>query len=197
MKSVAVADAWSLEPIGELRLGERVFPVPPLTFARFQRLLGIDHAAIVAAMTGGGLAGAWPAVEACVPGVPRDLWEEEAMPPDVASLFLVFVKGHDWAFISDAIRFGEPPEPGEKPSTRAEVVGGLIAIARATGYTIEALNAMRVEGFYMLVEALRAEKERNANPEGEGMPGGIEVADGDATGLLARLNEAVGASRGE
>ncbi|MBK9968675.1 MAG: hypothetical protein IPP07_28955, partial [Holophagales bacterium] len=39
-------DAWSLEPLGVLRLGDREFPVPPLTLGRFQRLLGLDTEAL-------------------------------------------------------------------------------------------------------------------------------------------------------
>lgn len=233
-----VADAWSLAPIAEVRLGEEVFPVPPLTFARFQRLLSADHQKVVAGLAGearyapsfatrafrrmlkwailraprakrplwwlvnrfGIGAKPLPAPSAAalvhlvIPAVPEATWREHGTQQEFARLFLTFSKAHDWGFISDAIRFGEPVDAGETMPSQTDLVNGLLAIAKATGYTVEDLTEMRVDGFYLLVEALR--EQRQPDVEGE-IPEGIEYeSGGDSSALLEMLKRAEEAGRG-
>jgi hypothetical protein len=189
----SVSEAWSLDPIGSLRLGQVDHPVPPLTFARFQRLLGLDHAAFTTALAGGDTAAAWSFVTVCCPGVTRGEWEEWGGQREVARLFLLFVEAHGWSAIGEAIRFGETMEDGETLPTRTEITAGLLSIAKATGYTIEALYAMRVDGFYLLVETLR--EGRPPVEEPGTMPAGIGVeTDPEALARVSAILE--GATRG-
>ncbi len=176
-----------------MTLGGRDHPVPPLSLGRFQRLLGLDHSAFTTALAGGDTAAAWPFVAVCCPGVTRGEWEEWGGQREVAQLFLLFVEAHDWTAIGEAIRFGEPMEDGETLPTRTEITAGLLSIAKATGYTIEALHSMRVDGFYLLVETLR--EGRPPVEENGTMPAGIGVeSDPEA---LARVNAILeGATRG-
>ena len=230
----SVADAWSLEPLGVLRLGEREHPIPPLTFGRFQRLVGSEPHKAIGAIVGNGAsrkqtrvewlmerALRWsirraprltrhlwwivdrfglgqrrvpvpevaPIVSICVPTVTEAEWKLHGTSRHVVDLFLMFGRAHDWAAIADAIRFGEPPEPGEEMPDRTQIVAGLLAVAKATGYTVEALHAMRVDGFYLLVESLRGQRERG-EPEETVLPPGVTVQGGDETGLLEKLRAA-------
>lgn len=232
-----VADAWSLAPIGELRLGEKVFPVPPLTFARFQRLIGAEPQAFVSALVDkvptktaaerlmaralrwtilyaprltrylwklvdlfglGKQNGRVPElaglVRICVPDVPEELWKTHGAPIDAVNLFLTFGRGHDWSLISDAIRLGEPLEPGETMPSQADFVGGLLAVAKATGYKVEELTEMRVDGFYLLVEALREQRPPEVGGE---IPMGVEYENQEgSSALLDMLKRAEEAGRG-
>ena len=192
-----VADAWALEPIGSLRLGERDYAIPPLTFARFQRLLGLDAPGLVQGMAGGDIAAAWPWAEVCMPGITRAEWEEHATKATVALAVLAFAKAHDWEFIGEAIRFGEPQEPGEKLPTQIDVTSGLLAVAKQSGHRIEDLLAMRPEGFYLIVESIRQQTE-DARPRETNatMPPGIGVeTDPEAVAKMNALLE--GATDGD
>jgi hypothetical protein len=225
----SVADAWSLEPIGTIKLGGREHLVPPLTFGRFQRLIASDMAGITAALTavvkvrpptliergmtrllrwsvlrrpavtaylwrvverfGLGkrmrpIPGIAPWVRLCVPTVTEAEWREHGDQRLFSQLFLMFVKAHDWSFIGDALRFGEPVEGGEVLPSKTQVTAGLLAIAKRAGYTIEALHAMHVDGFYLLVETMR--EEAAPREESTTMPPGIGVeSDPEA---IARMN---------
>lgn len=192
----SVAESWSLEPIGSLRLGTVDYPIPPLTFARFQRLLGLDAAVFAQAMTAGDVAAAWPWVDVCLPGVTRVEWEEHGTREQIARVFLMFVNGHDWEFIGESIRFGEPPAPGEAMPSQVDVASGLLAVARHSAHRIEDLLAMRVEGFYLLVEAIRQENDRQAEPEMVGPPPGIEMSSTIPGSLLDLMAQAEGANGG-
>ncbi len=231
MRTVSVADAWSLAPIGELRLGERVVPVPPLTFGRFQRLLGAEPEKITAALAGDGAviprtraertmdaALRWTILRAprltrylwrivdlfglglrhvrvpdaarwisiCVPEVSENEWRAHGTQRLIAQVFLMFCRAHDWSMIAAAIRFGEPHEDGELTPSRAQVVGGLLSMAKETGYTVEALHEMRLDGFYLLTEALRREPVASEdNPAFR-----FEEATGESTPLLDLLKKA-------
>jgi len=190
-----VADAWSLAPIGELRLGDRLVPVPPLTFGRFQRLIGSDHSEAVAKLAAHDAAAFADLACIVVPGITAAEWRENASTMTALHLFTLFVGAHDWPLIADAIRLGEPVEPGEEMPTLAQVTGGLVAVGKATGYTIEGLTEMRVDGFYLLVDALR--EQREPQPGGD-LPVGIDYE--DQTGgskLLDLLKRAEEANRGE
>lgn len=190
-----VADAWSLAPIGELRLGERVFPVPPLTFARFQRLIGADHTAATARLVEHDAAAFAQIATIVVPGITEADWREFASTKTALYLFALFVEAHDWKLIADAIRLGEPEEPGEDIPTLKQITAGLVAIGKATSYTIEALTAMRVDGFYLLVDAIRDARE--AEPGGE-IPMGVEYENQEgSSALLEMLKRAEEAGRGE
>lgn len=220
-------DAWSLEPLGVLRLGDREFPVPPLTLGRFQRLLGLDTEALTKGLLAEykttpprsvrvmrallrlsilrGLPGRrlmWWAIERfhighrlyraasaadavglVVPGVTPSVWKEHGSQLEFSKLFLLFADGHDWAYIANAIRFGEPVEEGEELPDPDDIAQGLIAVAKETGHSVEQLATMRLEGFYRLVAALRAKAEaqedavaQSRHPQGGPLPG-VEYVD--------------------
>lgn len=231
-------DAWGLDPIGTLKLGDREHPVPPLTLGRFQRLLQSEPQKLAAALIDGakpkpptlaerGMARLlrwsvlrrpwltrwlWKVVEAfglgrrtwavpaaapwvrlCVPSVSVEEWAAHGDQRKLAALFVMFAKAHDWELVGEALRFGEPLDPGEVLPTKTEIAAGLLAVAKATNYTIEDLSAMRVDGFYLLVETLRSQ--RPPVEENGTMPSGIGVeTDPEA---LARVNAILeGATRG-
>jgi len=186
VKTVSVADAWSLAPIGELRLGERVVPVPPLTFGRFQRLLAVDHGDVAAKLVSRDAAALAPLAAIVVPGITEAEWRENASTVTVAHLFALFATGHDWPMIGEAIRFGEAQEPGEEPPTMTQVVAGLLAVAKGSGETVERLTEMRVEGFYLIVDALRGQPpaETSDDPAFQFQP------PGESTPLLDLLKKA-------
>ncbi len=233
-----VVDAWSLDPIGTVTLGDREHPVPPLSLGRFQRLLQSEPQKLAAALLDGakpkpptlaerGMARLlrwsvlrrpwltrwlWGVVEACglgkrtwavpaaapwvrlcVPSVSDEEWAEHGDQRKLAALFVMFAKAHDWELVGDALRFGEPLDQGEVLPTKTEIAAGLLAVAKATNYTIESLSSMRVDGFYLLVETLRSQ--RPAVEENGTMPDGIGVeSDPEA---LARVNAILeGATRG-
>lgn len=189
-----VADAWSLAPIGELRLGEKVFPVPPLTFARFQRLIGADHTAATARLVEHDAAAFAEIAAIVVPGITEADWREFASTKTALYLFALFVDAHDWKLISDAIRLGEPAEPGEDIPTLQQITAGLVSIGKATSYTIEALTEMRVDGFYLLVDALREDRVQ----VGGEIPMGVEYENQEgSSALLDMLKRAEEAGRGE
>lgn len=196
MKTSCVADAWSLDPIGELRLGDRLVPVPPLTFGRFQRLLALPSSEFIRAMATGDVAAAFPWAEVVIPGLSRTEWEGGATAATIGKLFMLFTRGHDWAFIGDAIRFGEPADADEEMPTIVTLAAGLLAIARASGHRIGDLVEMRLEGFHLLVETLRRERESGEEqvPQG-GIPEGFGYAP-DASGLLEKLKAAEEAASG-
>ncbi len=102
-----------------------------------------------------------------IPSVTEEDWRKHGSQQEFGRLFLAFVKAHDWEFIARAIRFGEPVDEGEVIPSASQVTQGLMAVAKETGYTMEGLGAMRLEGFYRLTEALheQAEERRAANPE--------------------------------
>ena len=103
-------------------------------------------------------------VHAAIPSVTEEEWRKHGSQREFGRLFLAFVNAHDWAFVAEAIRFGEPVEDGEVIPTSAQVTQGLLAVAKETGYTMEGLTAMRLEGFYRLTEALREQAdERRAS----------------------------------
>ena len=103
-------------------------------------------------------------VHTVIPSVTEEEWRKHGSQQEFGRLFLAFVNAHDWAFVAEAIRFGEPVEDGEVIPTSAQVTQGLLAVAKETGYTMEGLAAMRMEGFYRLTEALREQAdERRAS----------------------------------
>lgn len=193
MRPAAVADAWSLAPIGEVRLGDRVVPVPPLTFGRFQRLLGVSHVEATERLVARDASALAEIAAIVVPGITEAEWREHASTVTALHLFSLFVGAHDWSFIADAIRLGEPVEDGEEIPTLPQVVAGLIAVAKGSGETVERLVEMRVDGFYLLVEALR---ERRPAQESD-IPLGLDyVEDGRGSKLADLLRRAEEAGRG-
>jgi hypothetical protein len=146
----------------------------------------------------GGVEAAGPLVRLLVPTVGAGEWEAHAGPRQVAALFLAFAKSHDWPFIAEAIRFGEPREGGETLPSRTEVTAGLLSVAKQTGYRLEELLGTRVEGFYSMVDALREENERRSvgtTAEDEVEPPIAREA-GIHDAFLERLAEAEGATSG-
>lgn len=107
-------------------------------------------------------------VHTVIPSVTEEDWRKHGSQQEFGRLFLAYANAHDWGFISDAIRFGEPVDDGEVIPSASQVTQGLMAVAKETGYTMEGLAAMRLEGFYRLTEALReqSEERRAASPEG-------------------------------
>ena len=110
-------------------------------------------------------------VHTVIPSVTEEEWRKHGTQQEFGRLFLAFANAHDWGFIADAIRFGEPIEDGELIPSAAQVTQGLLAVAKETGYTMEGLTAMRVDGFYRLTEALREQAdERRASAASERPP---------------------------
>lgn len=158
-----LADAFDSRPLGTLTLGGREYAIPPLTFGRFQRLLGQDMARLVAEIPTFAAEALTGTVAIVAPEIDPDDWKAHATEQTVARLFLMFAKGHDWPLISDAIDFGKEPEAGKKPPSPTELTSALLAFCRANpAYSIEDLLGMRLEGFYLLVAAQREMNERAA-----------------------------------
>ena len=110
-------------------------------------------------------------VHTVIPSVTEEEWRKHGTQQEFGRLFLAFANAHDWGFIADAIRFGEPIEDGEILPSAAQVTQGLLAVAKETGYTMEGLTAMRLDGFYRLTEALREQAdERRASAASERPP---------------------------
>jgi hypothetical protein len=130
-----------------------------------------------------------PFVNVAVPSISEDEWRKHGSLHLFCSLFLTFARGHEWALVSSAIDFGEEPRPGEETTDAIDVASALLVVAKETGHTIEQLHAMRLEGFYTLVEALRRKASRNAEPVESTLPQGIGF-EKDSTGLFARLSRA-------
>jgi len=166
VRSVTAIDAWALDPIGKVVLGGISYEVPPLTLAKFQRLLALDSAALMAGLANGNDNAILPFLAVACPHITEDVWRQDGSMPDVAELFMMFIQGHDWKLIGEAMNFGEALQPGEKIPTRVDVTKGLLAIARETGYKLEELLGMRVDGFYRFVEAIKSKHtEENASAE--------------------------------
>jgi len=147
--------------------------------------------------------GAAPLVATVIPGITVATWREHGSLAELMRLFTLYVEAHDWTFISESIRFGEPLAPGEIIPTPTDVTAGLIAVSREAGYTIEGLTSMRVEGFYRLVDGLRS---RVAAPEpgnvtepfgASGLPEGMVREHEVPAGLKDLLDRATGETRGE
>lgn len=175
------ADAFDLRPIGTLRLGGVEYEVPPLTFGRFMQLLSFDMPQVMAAVgeivrpdlddveslrEPGTVASLAEVVEILVPGLPRAVWAEHAALVDVACLFTIMGRQHDWRFIADAIDFGKPAPVSER---QARVEEGLLAFVQLfPGHTIEEMFGLRVEGFYRTMQAaLERSKAAEQRPEFE------------------------------
>lgn len=110
-------------------------------------------------------------VHTVIPSVTEEEWRKHGSQQEFGRLFLAFANAHDWGFIADAIRFGEPIEDGEILPSAAQVTQGLLAVAKETGYTMEGLTAMRLDGFYRLTEALREQAdERRASAAADRPP---------------------------
>lgn len=141
-------------------------------------------------------ASAAEAVALVVPGVSPAMWREHGSQAIFSRLFLLFAQGHEWAYIADAIRFGEPLQEGEVLPDPDDITEGLVAVAKETGHTVEQLASMRVEGFYRLVAALRSKADarqetstRGLHPEGGLLPG-VEYVDGIPESLQELMRHA-------
>ena len=134
-------------------------------------------------------------VATVVPGVTREAWKEHGTLTEALALFVLFARGHEWAYIGEAIRFGEPVESDEALPSPDEVTEGLIVVAKETGHSVEALTAMRLEGFYHLVGALRSKAEAlrpergSLHPDGGPLPG-VEYVDGIPEDLQELMRKA-------
>ena len=133
-----------------------------------------------------------PIAAIVLPGVTEEEWAQHARQADFLRLFLAFAQAHDWPFISEQIRFGEPLEPGERVPSANEVTSGLLAVAKQTGYTMEGLTEMRLDGFYRLVASLREDAERAAPPTQPGVLPGVEFEQGIPAGLADLMARAKG-----
>jgi hypothetical protein len=193
---LAVGEAWSLDPIGVLKIGGRAVPVPPITFARFQRLLALDPRVLIEGMAKLDVASLAPWVNVVIPEISEDEWRKSATLKTVGEAFLLFAKSHDWESIANAIALGEPVTTDDPLPTRSEIARGLLGIAQATGHTMEELSAMRIEGFYLLVDLLREKTEPQEEPFT--LPAGMEIASTESgRGLLDILGRADEVSRGD
>lgn len=201
---LSLAAAFDTRPLGTLVLGGREFPVPPLTFGRFQRLLALDMGQLVVAIPEFAAEALVDVVKIVAPDIDLVAWREMATEPDVAKVFLMFAKGHDWQFIADSIEFGKTPDPSKRDApTPTELTSALLSFCRANpAYSIESLLDMRLEGFYLLVAAQKEINEARAGgvASGDGMaPDGVTVETASperAAALTAMLDAAEGRVRG-
>lgn len=84
--------------------------------------------------------------------------------------------------------------------SQVAIASGLLAVARRSGYRIEDLLTMRVEGFYLLIETLRADAERTqaeANGEEPGVLPGVEYESKVPQSLVDLMERAEGVPNGD
>jgi hypothetical protein len=199
MAKVAFDSAFDLWPEHELRLGEKVYLVPPLTLGRFLALTGPAVASsalevqlavirmiermnartgeipdeILAGQLLGSLdpAALWPVAAAIIPRLDRDDWLTHGGILELESVGRFLYQIHDWEFVGNELG---TMEQHESP-TRATVTGALAGFAKATGRTVESLLEMRLEGFYYYARGMRELREQiipseDATPEALGLP---------------------------
>lgn len=166
LRSRTLEDDFSLEPIGEIVLGPRRIPVPPLTRGRFLKLLSFPQdelrRRVVQAVTDAktsdplqeGRAAAEalaPVVLAMVPGLTREAWEERGTLWYVLELMLIFKHGHDWQMIGNSIEAGIIAAEEEGRSDPVSEESALQLYTKLFGGTIPELQATRIEGFWRLM----------------------------------------------
>lgn len=180
MTTASYGSAFSLEPVLTLKIAGRDHTVPPLTFGRFQGLLTAMR--VPPDFT----ADAWyPIVQEAVPGLRADLWAAECPEPrDVARVGAVllrfFLEAHDWDFIWDALGWGRKTTVAQQESeavTQSEFLAAAAMVARAHGMTLPDVLSMRVEGYFVLVMALKAQNDKAKETESSSKEKGIGSID--------------------
>jgi len=204
-------EANDLSPMLDLQLGEKVYPVPPLTLARFLKLSACDWQAMLTELLGSNapamMAEADPedpvafakklgvalvdfphapfaeVVAAIVPGASAAEWIEHGDALKLMLIYHAFGKTHDWTLISDAIGFGKPVE---KEATGRTVAGALMLFCQNFPfYKPEDLLAMRVDFFFLIRQGVAEPRE----DETEGVPEAVYVHAPDSP-LWAALDAA-------
>jgi hypothetical protein len=208
---ISLSDAFDLRPLGEITLGGRSYPVPPLTFARFQKLLGMDHGAFVSRLVaiaetnGADLAGFLDLVMLVVPDMDRNDWMQYARPWNITDLILMLANGHDWQYIASAIDFGKPYEADDVQVGRPVVLAGLLTLSQQSGIAIDELMAKRVEGFYLIADGVKERNQQVQNGAGgasDEMLIGADPPEGLVVGKMtperaAQWNERFATAEGE
>lgn len=172
----SLADAFDMRPLGEITLGGRSYPVPPLTFGRFQKLLSQDFSALLRALGGDpddevptpfNPAPLRDIATMLIPEIDPEVWEVCAKQEHAARVFLFFARGHDWSFLLDAIAFGQPLEPGEKMPTAGRMMAGLLALSQQSGIPVDELMDKRAEGVYHVGAGVKERNDMAAEAAGE------------------------------
>lgn len=199
MAAVPLQRAFDLTPGYELRLGPKVYPVPPLTLGRFMDLMACDWSLLsvalkavqtppsteplatepekLAAQIGKSLAyfptaAFAPLIVTVVPGVTSSEWEEHGTGTEFLRLYRYFGLTHDWLLICKAIGFGDPKAA---PATRSTVTAALLSFCqRFPSESLEGLLNKRVEGFFYMRDGA-SELMGEQEGEGESLPPGGNI----------------------
>lgn len=171
MATASYATAFSLSPTLTLTIGGREHTVPPLTFGRFQSLIGAVKGAPELTAEGW-----WPIFREVIPGVTWTLWKAEIKgPEDIgrigADVLRFMLEAHDWDFIWSALGWGKKPSEDERVN-ESEFLAAASAVARANGMTLPQILELKVEGYFVLVMAIKAQIAK-AEEKKEG--GGFDV----------------------
>ena len=172
MATASYATAFSLSPTLTLTIGGREHTVPPLTFGRFQSLIGAVKGAPELTAEGW-----WPIFREVIPGVTWTLWKAEIQgPQDIgrigAEVLRFMLDAHDWDFIWSALGWGKKPSEDERVN-ESEFLAAASAVARANGMTLPQILELKVEGYFVLVMALKAQIAKAEEKKQEG--GGFDV----------------------
>ena len=179
MAKVTIDRAFDLWPEYELRLGEKVFGIPPLTLGRFLNLTGpavmectevvqLGLLGILEKMTTDAgrtpedvLAGRllasldpkslFPIASAIIPRLDEAAWTAFGGILELEAVGRFLYELHDWEFIGQELGVTEEHEV----PTGATVNAALTGFAQATGRTVEDLLEMRLEGFYHYARGIR------------------------------------------
>lgn len=194
---LALQDAFDLTATCDVEMGGRTYTVPPLTFGRFQKALAVgipDLPEALKRLTPGpertiesfedlakqmldvGHEHFTAIACAVIPGLKPAVWKEHGDLLKVIVLFDFLKREHDWSYISQTLGFKKhaEKEPGPNPE---EFTAVLLVLAHELGCRLPELLELRLEGFYMSVDAvktrqrIREEAREKAEHEAEGWTG--------------------------
>lgn len=181
---ISFARAFDLTRTRTVRIGGTDYHVPPISFGRFQDLLRLDPELarktlgsetieeVAEVLTGldaierMSRLDVFPLFEhaaALVPGLEREHWRVATI-LDVIELFAFFSQEHDWRYVSEAIAFGKPREEDEPTVNMVGLADAMLRLAERLDCSMQELLAMRLEGFYLCIDALK-DRKRQAEEE--------------------------------
>jgi hypothetical protein len=173
---LSIREAFALEPTRDVRIGDRTYTVPPLTFGRFQDMIrcrltaamecigaadlgslgeAVTNLETIAAMAAVDVQPLFPLARTVVPGLVESDWQKATL-LDVITLFAHFTLVHDWAFVAEETGILKP-DTSAGPSA-PEFEGALLLIARELGCRLDEPLNFRLEGFFVAVTAIRAKR---------------------------------------
>lgn len=192
---LSLREAFALEPVLDVKVGERTYGVPPLTFGRLDELVKAQKDTDLAALKSEdfasrikdgsaeaiGRALAYfpteafaPSAVAVIPGMTRDVWQKSGTPFIFLDLVRFFAATHDWGFISEMM-FGRAGEKTE--ASNIDLQTAILMIAKELGCRIDEPLGFRAEGFFMAVDAIKSRRiaqedaQEKAEREAEGWDG--------------------------